>query len=151
MSKESTSQSIEVSAVVERKQDDLPRFVVVPSAALAPWRRSGTTVVEVCINETPVERRTIKQWDAGRWFISITASDCRRLGIDTGDNVRLSLGVAPADLPEELAELLRTDERARAAWEQLTVSQQRMLREEVASARQSATRARRARKALVGA
>lgn len=141
---------VEISVVVERKQAGLPRYVVVPHAAVAHWQLGGTTAVEVCVNDVPAERRTIKRWDADRWFVSITEVDCRRLGIDTGDQIRLSLRPAPAELPAELAELLRAERRAQAVWARLTPSQQRMLREEIAAAKQPETRTRRARKALLG-
>jgi bacteriocin resistance YdeI/OmpD-like protein len=150
LSKESAQQTVVIRATVERKQADLPRFAVVPASALAAWGLDGTTVVEVYVNDAPAARRTLKEWDAERWFISVTEEDCRRHGVNTGDEIKLTLRRAPEDLPEELAELLRAEEAARAAWERLTPSQRRMLREEVASAKQTATRARRARKLLLG-
>lgn len=141
--------SIEVTVKVARKHADLPRFVVIRSAVLKPWGISKTTTVEVAIDNKPVERRTIKRWDDDRWFLSITEKDCVRLGINTGSTIRLNLRLASADLPEEMATLIQTDRAAAAAWAKLTSSQQRMLRDEIASAKQSATRTRRARKALL--
>jgi uncharacterized protein YdeI (YjbR/CyaY-like superfamily) len=70
--------------------------------------------------------------------------------VDTGDRIEIMLRRAPTDLPVELATLLRTNTRASAAWARLTTSQQRMLREEIARARQSPTRLRRARQVLLG-
>lgn len=150
MGTESAREPFVIHTTVERKQDDLPRFAVVPASAVAAWELSGTTAVEVHLNDAPAARRTIKRWDAARWFLSITEEDCRRFRLTTGDKIKLTLWPASDDLPEELAELLRTA-AARAAWERLTPGQQRMLREEVAAAKQPATRARRARKALLGA
>lgn len=150
MSEESIQQTVVIRTTVKRKQSDLPRFAVVPSSAVAAWHLDGTTVIEVCFNDAPAARRTLKKWDADRWFISVTEEDCRRHGVATGDAIKLTLRRAPEDMPAELAELLRTEEAARAAWERLTESQRRMLREEVASAKQTATRARRARKLLLG-
>ncbi|MEA2560227.1 MAG: Bacteriocin-protection, YdeI or OmpD-Associated [Acidobacteriota bacterium] len=138
-----------LEAVVERKQPDLPRFVVVPAEAIAGWQLSGTTVIEIAINGVEATRRTIKRWDDRRWFLSITAEDCRLLGIDTGDRINLTLQVASADLPDELANLLRLNPLAAEAWGRLTASQQRDLREHVAAAKQSTTRARRAEAALL--
>lgn len=150
MSEESVPQAVVIHTTVKRKQDDLPRFAVILSLAVDAWRLGGTTVVEVCFNGAPAARRTLKRWDAARWFISVTEEDCRRHGVATGDEIKLTLRPAPEDLPEELAELLRAEGAARAAWEQLTQSQRRMLREEVAAAKQAATRARRARRMLLG-
>lgn len=141
---------VRLDAVVERKQPDLPRFIVVPTEAIAGWQLSDTTVVEVSINGAEVPRRTIKRWDDRRWFLSITAEDCRLLGIDTGDRISLTLQVAPIDLPEELANLLSSNPIAAEAWGRLTPSQQREIREHVAAAKQSATRVRRAESALLG-
>lgn len=141
-------ETLEVTVKIARKQADLPRFVVVRASILQPWGLSETTGVEVAINGIAVARRTIKRWDDRRWFLSITENDCARLNIDTGSTVRLSLRLASAELPEELAELIRTDRVAAAAWANLTTSQQQMLREEIASATQPATRLRRARKSL---
>lgn len=150
MSEESAQQAVVIHTTVKRKQAGLPRFAVVPSTVVAAWGLDGTTVVEVCFNDAPAARRTLKRWDAARWFISITEDDCRRYGVATGDEIKLTLRPAAEDLPAELAELLRADEGARAAWERLTQSQRRMLREEVAAAKQTATRARRARRMLLG-
>lgn len=150
MGKESAQEPVVVHTTVERKQADLPRFAVVPASAVAAWGLSGTTAVEVCVNDAPAARRTIKRWDDARWFVSITEEDCRRFGLETGDGVKLTLRPASDELPEELAELLRSEGAARAAWGRLTPGSQRMLREEIAAAKQSATRARRARKALLG-
>ncbi len=54
----------------------------------------------------------------------------------------------PITLPAELAELLAKNKAARAAWERLTPAQQRMLLEDVATAKTSTTRARRAARML---
>jgi hypothetical protein len=144
------ARAVTLSAAIERKQPGLPRYLVVPAAAVAAWGLEGTTVVELEINGVALERRAIKSWDADRWFLSITAPDCRQLGVDTGDVVSIRMRVAPTELPAELAALLETDPRARRVWDRLTESRRRMLREEIAAAKQSATRARRARRALTG-
>lgn len=149
LSKNRMPKSVEVTVKVARKQEDLPRFVVIRSSVLKPWGISRTTTVEVAINNIRVERRTVKRWDDERWFLSITEKDCVRLGIDTGSAIQLNLKLASADLPKELATLIQIDRAAAALWAKLTSSQQRMLRDEIASAKQSATRARRARKALL--
>jgi hypothetical protein len=124
---------VEVSARVERKQPDLPRYAVIPSAVLAAWNLDGTTTVDVTIDGRSVDRRTVKRWDAQRWFLSITDADCRSLGIDTGSEVRIQLHLASTELPDELKNLLEADVAAKAAWDLLTPSQQRMLRDEIAS------------------
>lgn len=57
---------------------------------------------------------------------------------------------APATgMPDELARLIATNARARRSWDAMTEAEQRTLREELLAAKQSATRTRRARKALL--
>jgi hypothetical protein len=135
---------------IERKQADLPRYVVVPSKAISAWKLLGTTVLDVSLAGFPSDRRTIKKWDDARWFLTITELDCKRAGLGTGDEVSLTMRPAAAAAPAELTALIASDRRARAAWERLTPAQQRMLREEIVAAKQSGTRRRRARKALTG-
>lgn len=145
----SSNPTIETSTVVERKQSDLPRYAVVSASLVADWQLAGTTTVETSINRVAVGRRSLHRWDAERWFISITQNDCRRAGIDTGSRIDLRLQIASTKLPPELEVLLR-EEAARKVWDSLTPSQQRMLREAIGAAKQPPTRARRARKALLG-
>ena len=144
----SHSEPLELEALVERKAPALPRFVVVPAERLARWSLAGTTVVEGRLGTTDLGRRTVKRWDPERWFLELPAALCRRAGVETGDRVRLILRRAPTEPPPELARLLEEDPVAREAWEGLTRSRQRMLREHVASAAKPETRERRARKAL---
>jgi len=51
-------------------------------------------------------------------------------------------------MPDELRELLDRDPRAQAAWQRLTPSQQRMLREEILAAKSPETRRKRAVRSL---
>jgi len=144
----SMTTDLRVTGIIERKHPKLPRFLVVPSDAVASWRLVRTTVVEGTLNGVEIGRRTIKYWDEQRWFIELPEPFCRRARVDTGDTVVLTLRIAADDLPEELSRLIARDRRAKTAWERLTVSQQRMLREHVASAKQPATRERRAVRGL---
>lgn len=144
----SLSDTIRVTAVIERKHAELPRFVVVPTKTVASWRLEGTSVVEGTLNSVEMGRRTIKRWDEKRWFIELPQALCRKARVDTGDSVTLRLRLASDRLPEELARLLATDPVAEAVWERLTPSQQRVVREDVAAAKQPATRERRAARAL---
>jgi len=73
---------------------------------------------------------------------------CRKADIETGDRVELVLTIGSEELPAELAMLIKKNPIARQRWETLTPGQQRMLRENILSAKQSATRARRAAREL---
>jgi hypothetical protein len=139
---------IELEAVIERKAPNLPRFAVIPSRLVAPWKLVGTTALEGTLNGVSLGRRNVKPWDAERWFIEIPETLCRQAGVDTGDTVRLVLSVAPEEMPGELTEVLETDPEAMTRWWRMTASQQRMLREDVLAAKTAATRRKRALRVL---
>lgn len=139
--------SVRLTAILERKHPGLPRFVVVPGAAVAAWRLDHTTVIEGTLNDVEMGRRSLKRWD-DNWFIDVPEPLCRRASVDTGSRVHLTLRIAPDRLPEELTRLIAKDRTARIAWERLTPSQKRMLREHIAAAKQRRTRERRASRAL---
>jgi Bacteriocin-protection, YdeI or OmpD-Associated len=139
---------VELEAVIERKAPALPRFVVIPSRFVAPWKLVGTTALEGTMNGVPLGRRNIKPWDEERWFIEIPEPLCRQAEVDTGDTVRLVLFVAPEEMPGELTEVLESDPEAMARWRRMTASQQRMLREDVLTAKVPATRRKRALRVL---
>jgi hypothetical protein len=126
----------------------MPRFIVIPKDAVANWRLTETTTVDGTLNGVSVGRRSLKRLDDGDWFIDLPEPLCRRAGVDTGDTADLSLRVASTALPPELSSLLSKNAEARRTWTALTLSQQRMLREHIASATQSTTRLRRATCAL---
>jgi hypothetical protein len=140
-----------VTSIVERKYDQLPRFVCIPLAKVSPWKLESTTTVEGTINGIEIGRRSLKRWDDRKcWWIELPEPLCKKAGIETGDRVDLTLRTASEDLPQELSDLIAKDPKARARWQKLTSGQKRMLREEVMSAKQSSTRARRAARVLAG-
>ncbi len=140
--------SIQLTAVIARKDPRLPRFVVVPSPVIAPWKLSQTTVVEGTLNGHDLGRRSLKKWDDRRWFIELPQPLCERAKVDTGSRIALAIQIASDSLPAELENLLATNPAARYAWDRLSPGSQRMLREDVAAAKQPATRARRAANGL---
>jgi len=141
--------SIQLTAVIARKDPRLPRFVVVPSSAIEAWRLSQTTVVEGTLNGHELGRRSLKKWDEWRWFIELPQPLCERAKVDTGTCVQLVLHIASDKLPAELEDLLATNPAAKQAWDRLSPGSQRMLRENVAAAKQPSTRAGRAAAVLV--
>jgi len=141
--------SIQLTAVIARKDPRLPRFVVVPSSAIDAWRLTQTTVVEGTLNGHELGRRSLKKWDEQRWFIDLPQPLCERAKVDTGSRIQLVLEIASDKLPAELEDLLATNPAAKRAWDRLSQGSQRMLRENVAAAKQPATRARRAAAVLV--
>lgn len=139
-------------ATIERKHPSLPRFVVVPAEALAPWALDGTTVVEVALAGVDIGRRALKRWGPERdvWFMDLTAPQCRAAGVDVGDTVELRLRRADEGLPAELQAVLSGSARARAMWDAWPPGRRRQAAEAVRSARRTETRTRRARRLLSG-
>ncbi len=119
-----------------------------PASAVAAWNLEGTTVVEGTLDGVDLGRRSLKRWDADRWFVDLPGTWCRNAGVSTGDGVELTLRIASSELPQELARLIAESATAQAAWRRLTASQQRMLREHVLAAKRPKTRERRARRGL---
>lgn len=138
---------IHLTGTIERKHPTLPRYVVVPGELVSAWNLTGTAIVTGTLNGVPLGRRGFKAWDCN-WFFEIPQPLCRKAGVDTGSTVEIELELAPGEFPEELQWLIDRIPAARAAWDSLTPSQQRMLREYVAVAKQSPARIRRARAGL---
>jgi hypothetical protein len=140
---------ISVVTKVIRHNPDLARLVTIPLEQIDPWKLTGTTTIEGTINGTDLGRRSLKRWEERKcWWIDLPGPLCKKANVETGDEVTLTIRVASEDLPEELDELLKTDRIAKANWEKLTPAQQRMLREDIFTAKASATRRRRAEKLL---
>ena len=138
-----------VTSKVIRHNPQFSRLVTIPLEKLAPWKLDGTTTVEGTINGTDLGRRSLKRWDERNcWWIDLPEPLCQKAKLETGDEVTLTIRLAGDDLPEELQALLTTNPLAKANWERLTKSQQRMLREDVFTPKSSATRRRRAEKLL---
>lgn len=141
---------VTIEGVVARLDPRVPRFVVVPATAIAEWRLTGTTAVEVTLNGVDLGRRSLVPWgDDLKWSVTLTEPQCRRVGVDTGDPATLVLRRTEEARPAELEDLLATNAHARAGWERLTAAQQRMLREDVLAAKQPETRRRRAERQLL--
>ena len=145
-----TVDTVRLDAVVERKSASLPRFVVVLTEVLAPWRLRGTTVVDVTLDGTVVGRRSLKRWGNERdcWFFDLTETQCRQASVETGEGVSVELRLASTDLPTELVSLLESATTAKRVWNSLTPARRRMLAEHVRRAKRPETRTRRATVAL---
>jgi hypothetical protein len=138
------------TTTVTRHHPHLSRLVTIPLAKVAPWKLTGTTVIEGTINDTPLGRRNLKRWDEREcWWIDLPEPLCKKARVDTGDEVKLVIRLASEDLPEELKQLLAQNSKAETKWKSMTAAQQRMLREEIFAAKTPATRTKRAEKWLV--
>ena len=95
-------------------------------------------------------RRSLKRRDDRNcWWIDLPEPLCRKANLETGTTVELIIRLASEDLPEELKNLLAQNRQAKERWAKLTKGQQRMLREEIWSARTTMTRTKRAEKWLL--
>ena len=142
-------ETIEVTTTVTRHMPQFSRLATITVEKVAPWKLDGTTVVEGTINGVEVGRRSMKRWDERDcWWIDLPDALCKKLSIDDGDKIDLVLRLASEELPQELSRLLTTNKAAKSRWEQMSASQQRMLREEVYAAKSSEARTRRAAKNL---
>jgi hypothetical protein len=140
---------IKFRATVIRHSPQCARLVTIPQEEIDPWKLTETTTVEGTINDSDLGRRSLKRWDERRcWWIDLPEPLCKKVKIDTGDEVSITIRLASEDLPEELQELLNTNLIAKTIWDTLTKSQQRMLREDVFSIKTPAARRRRVVKLL---
>lgn len=140
---------ITVTSKVIRHNPQFSRLVTIPLDKIEPWKLTGTTTVEGTINDTDLGRRSLKRWDERQcWWIDLPEPVCKKANLETGDEVKLTIRLASADLPDELKDLLTNNSVAKTNWEQLTHAQQRMLREDIFAAKNPTTRRRRAERLL---
>ena len=102
-----------VSSKVIRHHPQFSRLVTIPLDKIEPWKLTGTTTVEGTINDTDLGRRSLKRWDERKcWWIDLPEPLCKKAGLDTGDEVRLTIRLASEDLPDELQDLLKSEFRS---------------------------------------
>ncbi|WP_133487801.1 DUF1905 domain-containing protein [Aliiroseovarius marinus] len=80
-----TQGAISFDAVILRKQDDLPRYILVkPEIARA---FSGSFDAQITLNDCAPFHRRIHPWGKGSkaYFFNLTQVQCRKAGVDTGD------------------------------------------------------------------
>lgn len=77
--------SISFPARILRKQEFLPRYVVV-KAQYVPGRAKAFAA-DVMLNDAGPFRRNIRPWGKGSdvFFFNLTAPQCDRAGLDTND------------------------------------------------------------------
>ena len=139
------NESICFDALIERIAPEVPRFVVYPGKA---WDETGTFIVEVSLNGIPIGLRNLIAWKERGWHFGLSQPMCNKVGVETGDRIRVEmrrLGNAP---PQELEELLQSDAKAKNAWSALSGGERRDFVLFVAAAKKSETRRRRARRLL---
>jgi hypothetical protein len=142
---------LKLDVVIERKHAEMAAFVVVPAPKVAAWKLAATTTVEGTLDGVELGRRSLQRWDEKRWFLELRKDHLDAIGKSPGDRAKLVLRRASVGLPAELQALIDSNPAARARWNAHTDAQRRMMREEILGAKTSATRERRARRALLPA
>jgi len=72
----------------------------------------------------------------------------RKVGVETGDRVRVEMRKLDDTRPQELEELLKSNSKAQSAWNALSAGDRRDFVLFVAAAKKSETRMRQARRLL---
>jgi len=135
------SESICFHAKIERIAPDLPRFIVYSGKA---WDETGTFLVNVSLDGVPIGLRNLIPWKERGWHFGLSQPVCRKLGVETGDSVRVEMRRIRKERPQELEELLKSNPEAQRAWDALPTSGRRDFMLFVAEAKKSETRMRRA-------
>ncbi|HUR49219.1 MAG TPA: YdeI/OmpD-associated family protein [Acidimicrobiales bacterium] len=130
-------------AQIERKHPELPRYALLPDAAVRALGLTATTTVDGSIAGVPITRKAVKPWGDGRWFIDVTQPTCTKAGIDKGDEVDFELRVVSEAPPDDLVEALAASPTASAVWDRLTPSPRRQVVNDILRAKKPETRAKR--------
>jgi hypothetical protein len=138
-------EKIAFDAVIERIAPEVPRFIVYPGKA---WNETETFIVDVSLNGLSIGLRNLIPWKERGWHFGVSQPMCHKVGLETGDRVRVEMHRLGDALPPELRELLQGDPKAHKAWSTLSAGERRDFILFVAEARKPETRTRRARRLL---
>jgi hypothetical protein len=133
---------------LQRKHPDLPVFVRIPGAVVAPWKLSEWRTVEGSLDGHPFGRRTIKDWGKGSpdWFVELLKPFLEASGLGPGDEVEVELRLADMTLPPEMAARMASDAEFARAYESLIPNQKRKAIEHYLEAKTPAGRTARLEK-----
>jgi hypothetical protein len=89
------SASVSFSARVLRKEEFLPRYIVVKPEYVGA--RTGAFHADVTLNGAGPFRRNVRPWGKGSavFFFNLTAPQCDKAGLDTNDECVVTM--APKD------------------------------------------------------
>jgi hypothetical protein len=93
--KKTANTSLGLMAKIQRKDPKLPRFIVVPSMLVADWGVTENVTIVGELNGVDLGQRSLKRWDADRWFIQVPEPVCKKANVDTGDMVTVTMLIAP--------------------------------------------------------
>jgi hypothetical protein len=95
----SRNDSICFQALVERIAPEVPRFVVYSGKA---WDEATTFIVDVSLNGIAIGLRNLIPWKERSGHFGLSEPMCRKVGIETGDRVRVETRRLGAELPREI-------------------------------------------------
>jgi hypothetical protein len=112
---------------LQRKHPDLPVFIRIPAAVLAPWQLSEWKTVEGSLNGHGFGRRTIKDWgkNSADWFVEFLKPYLDRNSLRPGDAVEVELRLADMTMPAEMAARIRSDAEFARGYEMLSPNHKR--------------------------
>jgi hypothetical protein len=127
---------------LQRKHPDLPVFVRIPGAVVAPWQLTEWRTVQGSLDGRHFGRRTIKDWGKGSpdWFVEFLKPFLEASGLRPGDEVEVELRLADMAMPEEMAERMTSDPDFAQAYEALIPNHKRKAIEYFLEARTPAGR-----------
>jgi hypothetical protein len=133
---------------LQRKHPDLPVFIRIPGAVVAPWRLSEWRTVEGMLDGHDFGRRTIKDWgkDSPDWFVEFLKPFLDAAGLKPGDTVEVELRLADMTMPPEMAGRMATDAKFARAYEALIPNHKRKVVEHYLEAKTPAGRTARLEK-----
>jgi hypothetical protein len=135
-------------AALQRKHPDLPVFIRIPGAVVAPWKLAEWKSVEGTANGHDFGRRTIKDWGKGSpdWFVEFLKPFLDAAGLAPGDEVAIELRLADMTMPEEMAARMKADPVFARAYEALIPNHKRKAIEHYLEAKTPAGRTARLEK-----
>jgi hypothetical protein len=112
---------------LQRKHPDLPVFVRIPGAVVAPWKLTEWRTVEGSLDGHAFGRRTIKDWgkDSPDWFVEFLKPFLEASGLGPGDEVEVELRLADMAMPPEMAGRMASDAEFARAYDALIPNHKR--------------------------
>ena len=139
---------IRFRAELRRKHPDLPVFIRIPGATVAPWKLSEWRTVEGTLGGRDFGRRTIKDWGHGSpdWFVEFLKPFLDASGLQPGDEVAVELRLADMTMPAEMAARMASDAEFARAYAALIPNHRRKAIEHYLEAKTAAGRTARLEK-----
>jgi hypothetical protein len=140
--------SVRFRSKLQRKHPDLPVFIRIPGAAVAPWELSEWRTVEGSLDGHEFGRRTMKDWGKGSpdWFVEFLKPFLEAADLGPGDEVEVELRLADMAMPPEMAGRMASDAEFAKAYEALIPNHKRKAIEHYLEAKTPAGRTARLEK-----